>query len=171
MKIKITLTIIFCFISILPAQQNKPTTSDISIEVITETIQITNKPQIILIRITCSSITDLQYLSMKYTNSSANWSLISALLNGESLWLLQSDSASDNDKVLAWNSNKNESNFLLYPSDWQTIFTLDLEIQINLMNISSLTIDSQDQIILDAIYNCITYECITSGRGNTIIFK
>ena len=108
---------------------------------------------------------------MKYANSSANWSLISALLNGESLWLLQSDSASDNDRVLAWNSNKNESNFLLYPSDWQTIFTLDLEIQINLMNISSLTIDSQDQIILDAIYNGITYECITSGRGNTIIFK
>lgn len=159
------------FSTVLFAQEENLVTSEINFEVVSESLQITKKPQTVSVRITCGSGEFVQFFNLRFAETDAVWSLISARLNGDSLWLIQSNSAPSQNKVLSWETEKGKSQLILYPAAWQSDYVLDLEIQINLEKTSDIVKDTDDTILLGANLPSGSYECSPAGRGNIISVK
>ncbi len=157
--------------TVLFAQQENLVTSAIKFEVVSESLQITEKPQTVSVKITCGSGDFGKFFNLRIAKTDAVWSLISARLNGDSLWLIQSNSAPSQNEVLSWETEKSKSQLILYPAAWQSAYVLDLEIQINLEQSSNIVKDTDEMILLGANLPSGSYECSPAGRGNRISFK
>jgi hypothetical protein len=157
--------------TVLFAQQENLITSEIKFEVDSESLQITEKPQTISVKIACESAEVVQFYNLRFAETDAVWSLISARLNGDSLWLIQSNSAPSQNKVLSWETEKSKSHLILFPASWQSGYVLELEIQINLEHTSNIVNDTDEKILLGANLPSGSYESSPFGRGNRISFK
>ncbi len=163
--------VIFLFFYNSTAQTVIPKNSDIKIEVKTDTLQITANPQIISIEITKEAVENPHSFRIKFNKIESFWTLINASLNGEKLWLIQANSSATNEKVLAWNYDKNESKLILFPFRWSTPYYLEIDVQINMKNISSLKKETAAKVNLLAELPEGLFEAMPVGDGNVISLK
>ncbi len=167
-KSPIKFTAFLLFSTVLFAQQENLVISEINFEVVSESLQITKKHQTVSLRITCGSGEFVQFFNLRFAGTDPVLSLISARLNGDSLWLIQSNSAPSQNEVLAWEFENSKCQLILYPAAWQSTYVLDLEIQINLEHSSNIVKDTDETILLGANLPSGSYECSPAGRGNRI---
>lgn len=169
--VKRTAIIIILFASFplfLLAQTDRPITYDLTIEVLNETLKSNKDPQNIIVIINCNSAQDLQALTLKMNKMKSVWSVISAKINEQTLWLIKADVSASNDKVLAWNHKTESSELKLYPSAWQVPYVLELEIQLNLNDTNGSLKESTETLIMEATVSGTSYQCATEGRGNQL---
>jgi hypothetical protein len=153
------------------SQQVKPVTADIALEVITQSLKLSQEPQRLVLKISCQSAQEIQCFDLKLTTVQAIWSVVSATLNDQSLWLIKSGMSVNQDKILAWDFSTEDSKLSLFTHPWQVPYVLQLELQVNLKNINELSEDYADNLILESIMSGESFQCSTIGRGNRINFE
>jgi hypothetical protein len=155
----------------LLSQQILPVISDIEYKIISDTLNILKEPQNITISILNQSQEKVRVFKLKFENVKVRWTPVRGSLNSENLWLIQSNESTGHSNVLAWNYDSNNNDFIFYQSDWETPFNLELELQVNLLDISSSRGKLTDNVVLEATTNNGIYSCNSPGRSNTVYFK
>lgn len=150
------------------AQDTKPTTSSLTFEVLNTSLKMSKEPQNINILINCDGSQNIEAVTLKITQIKAVWSVVSAKLNDQSLWLIKSEDGGNKSNVLAWNLNTQDSELILFPNEWSTPYTMELEIQLNLDDIKNSQNEVPTTIIMEAIMAGISYQCSPTGRGNQL---
>jgi hypothetical protein len=153
---------------LLTAQNTNRRTSDIQINVKTESLEKSIQPQQLLCEINKNNQETPLSLSIGIENVDSDLTLVSAKINNTDLWLINSTVAATNDKVIAWNFDKENSRLLIYPYSWNSPYVLDLDIQVNLKNISSIETNSTTSITLTSELRSGLVDALPAGRGNEI---
>ena len=156
------------FIQVMYAQNDIQKTSDVQIDVKTEFLEKTKQPQQLSVQINKNSFETPGYFSIALDNIESVLTLLSAQRNNEDLWLLNSTSASSNEKVITWNFDKENSRLNIYPYNWNSTYVLDLNIQVNFKNISSIENETSTIVVLTAELGGSLFEALPSGEGNNI---
>ena len=99
------------------------------------------------------------------------WTLVSARLNNESIWLVNADSKSERENVLAWNYDAEQSLLRLYPSDWQSGYDLELTVRVSILQPGLVKKSDTRSIALEADLGGTKYHCSPSGSGSDMTFK
>jgi hypothetical protein len=170
-KYLLTFFSIFLTISSALSQQVLPVLTEIKYQVISDTLKITNKPQIITLVITNESGEKLNALQVRFAKLDMYWTLIRGSLNKKNLWLIQSDISPAQKNVLAWEYNEANKQLILYQENFSTPFRLELEIQLNLVEYSLNQKEFDDNIIVEAITPSGVYNCYSGDGSNKIHFK
>ena len=153
------------------AQEILPSLSDIQYEIQADSLSRANTSQDVFISITCASINEVSNYVLKIEEAAALLTVVSAEINNESIWLINDKSKSDRDNVLAWYYYPEENVLRLYPSDWQTSYTLDLVVRINLLKPSAIVKKARSSVNLQIESETGNFQCATTGRGNRIAFR
>jgi hypothetical protein len=167
-------TIIFgisLILNSLNAQDNLPTYSAVQYEVQADSILKTNEPQDMLISISCSSPGGLNAYEIKIDNLKVLWTLVSARLNEEPIWLLNADSKSDKDNVLSWNYDQGKNLLRLYPSDWQAGYDLEVIVSLSILQPALLVKNDSRIVTLETDIGGQKYKCFPRGSGGDMMFK
>lgn len=167
-KFYIIIIVFLVNIQLLYAQNDNPKTSDIQINVKTESLEKTKQAQQLSLEINKNSLDTPGYLSIAFDNIESVLTLVSAKRNNEDLWLLNSSSPSSNEKVINWNFDKENSQLNIYPYNWNSTFVLDLNIQVNIKNISSIESETSTTIVLTTELGGSLFEALPTGQGNNI---
>lgn len=164
---------IICFIILfnlqfLLAQNSNQKTSDIQINVITESLEKTKNPQQLTIEINKNTLNTPANLSVEIENVDADLTLVSAKLNNQDLWLINTSTSANNDKVLAWSYDKETQQLKLYPYNWNSTYILEIDVQVNMKNISQIENQQSTNIILISEISGGTFEALPTGNGSEI---
>ena len=162
---------IFLSLISLCVQDNLPTYSAVQYEVRADSLLKTNEPQDLIISISASSSGGLAAFELKIYDLKVLWTLVSAKLNDEPIWLINTDSKSDKQNVLAWKYESEENLLRLYPSDWQSGYNLELMVRLSILQPGSLANNDSKSIALEADLGGQRYQCSPSGSGNDMTFK
>jgi len=165
LKRNLILLFSFSVITALQAQSTIPVNNNITIEILSPNLQISNEPQFLQTKILVQSAQPLQYLDLKLVQTEATWSVVSANLNGKPIWLVQSDTTVNNPDVLGWSFNKDDFTLRLQPAAWVMPYTLELEMQINLTNLKNMETITLDEVRALVQLPGGLYSCASSGRG------
>jgi len=163
--------IIVFFLLFLVSNMSAQSSSDLTFEVLNDSLELTNKSQEISIQITNQMLRTPQSYSIAFENIECNWMLIDVKLNGEKLWLIKANTLATNEKVIAWNFDKRNSKLILYPYSWNSPYVLELIVQVNIKNSSSDKNKSSAEITLNAELGDVTIEAMPTGRGKNIEIK
>ena len=163
--------LIFFFAPILLAQEIKPVISNVKYQIVTESLVLANYPQDLEIEINKEINENIQSLILGIPDLNAELYVVSAQLNGEQIWLIRSDNAARNAKVLAWNYNAKTSQLSLYPPDWRTNYRLEITLTIHLIKGTVDNITKIKKVIAEAEIQGRKYLCNVQGRGNEVIIK
>ncbi|MCK5032341.1 MAG: hypothetical protein KAS18_01875 [Calditrichia bacterium] len=167
-KLYIVSLVILINLQFLYAQNINRKTSDLQINVNTESLEKSIQPQELLVEINKNIQVTPGFMSIVIENLESGLTLVSAKLNNEDLWLINSTASSTNEKVVAWNYDKENSSLIIYPYNWNSPYILDLNIQVNLKNISSIDSNTSTAIILATELGGSLFEALPTGRGNNI---
>lgn len=167
-KIIILLIFLLFGLQTTNAQNTNQKTAEIQISVKTEFLEKKIQSQQLLVEINKNNNDTTGYFGIEIKNTESTLTLVSAKRNNEDLWLLNSKSSVANENVLAWNFDKNNSKLILYPYNWNSPYLLDLNIQVNLKNISTIESNSSPEIILTAEVEGKLFEANPTGQGNKI---
>jgi len=152
--------------------QDEPLTSDISYEVLTDVLEIADKPQTLIISINCNSDGPVQYLALDLQGIPSVMSLVSATLNNKPLWLIQSKGAEQTlPNILSWHFEKENSRLVLYPGSWAAGYLLDIEIQVSIDKLNEIRTEESETVRMETQLPSGKFSAISSGRGNKIIFQ
>ena len=155
-------------LQILLAQNSNQKTSDIQINVLTESLEKTKNPQQLSLEINKNTLTTPGYLSINFENVDAILTLVTAKLNNQELWLINNSTSANNDKVLAWNFDKDSQQLYLYPHDLNSTYILEINIQVNFKNVSAIENQQSATIILTSEISGQTFEALPTGNGSEI---
>jgi hypothetical protein len=158
-------------VSMLSAQAIKPNNSNIKLEVLNEDINPDEKNQIIRLQLTCETPEEVKSYFIRFEKTPARWAVVSAELNGESLWLLKTNARVTNGKALAWDFENNTDQLRLFPFNWQTPYVLDLQLQSDIHNHSKENDYSEEKVVLEADLESDIYTASPTGRGNIITVR
>jgi hypothetical protein len=153
------------------AQVIKPATTEIRHEVLDELIDVDQEDQTLNLQVTSLISAGVQYFNIGFEKIPARWSLISAQLNGETLWLVKANIHPGNEKVLAWDYNPDSKEIRLYPHGWPAPYVLDLQIQLNIEGVVDTEQISDDNVLLEAELSAGAYLATPTGRGNKISLR
>ena len=169
-RIFIILSIFLMLIS-LNAQENLPTYSAVEYEIQPDSLFKSNEPQDILISIFSSSSGGLDAYELKIYDLKVMWTIVSAKLNDESIWLVNDDSKSDRDNVLAWKYDSEQNLLRLYPSEWQSGYDLELMVRLNILQPGLVKKNDTKSIALEVNIGDAKYQCSPRGTGSDMTFK
>ena len=163
---------ILCLIfpMILFAQEDLPVTPDVEVEVLTTELDRSTKPQTVQALITVRSA-DLTSLNLNFADLHSSVTPVAVTRGNENLWLINSDEANANNKVLAWQYITSEKTTQLLPGKWNTPYTLILELQVSFERMRELKKLSELTFILLAEINGTTFIASPIGRGQNITLK
>jgi len=170
-KIYTTILGIFLFLVSLGAQDNLPVYSSVEYEVQADSLLKTNEPQQISISLSSNSSTGIDAYELKIYDLKILWTIVSASLNAEPIWLINADSKSDQENVLAWNYNSEQNLLRLYPSDWQAGYDLELIVRLSILQPGLIMKSDLKNISLETELGGVKYKCIPRGSGDNITFK
>ena len=162
---------IFLLLVSLGAQDNLPTYSAVQYEIQADSLMKTNQPQEMLISISAASSGNLDAYEIKIYDLKVHWTVISASFNDEPLWLVNSDSKSDNMNVLAWNYDPEENILRLHPSDWQSGYNLNVTVRLSILQPALVKKSDSKNIALEADLGGVRYQCSQNGSGGEMTFK
>ena len=164
----IVLLLFFVNLQFLNAQNANRKSTDIQINVNTESIEKTIQPQELLVEINKNIQAKPGYMSIGIENVDAGLTLVGAKLNNEELWLINSATSSTNEKVVAWDFEEENSRLVIYPFNWNSPYLLDLKIQVNLKNLSSIENNNNVTVVLTSQLLNELVEALPTGNGNVI---
>lgn len=167
-KLYVVFLVLLFNLQFLNAQGTNQKTSEIQINVKTESIEKSIQPQELSLEINKNNQETPGFLSIEIENIESVLTLVSVKRNNEDLWLLNSSTASSNEKVIAWEFDKENSRIIVYPYNWNSPYTLDLNIQVNLKNISSIENNISTSIVLTTEMSGGLFDALPTGRGNEI---
>jgi len=167
-KFYIVFLVFLINLQILTAQNNNRSTSEIQINVKTESLEKTIQPQELSVEINKNNQETPGFLSIGFDDIESSLTLVSAKLNNVDLWLINTTTSATNEKVVAWNFDKENSRLVIYPYSWNSPYILDLNIQVNLKNISSVKSNTSTAIILTTELRGSLFDALPTGRGNEI---
>ena len=169
-RIFIILVIVLSLIS-LNAQDNLPVFSDVQYELQADSLLKTNQPQEITISISCNSPGELDAYEIKIYDLRVLWTIVSARIDGEPLWLVNMNSRSEKENVLAWYYDREENLVRLHPSNLSSAYTLEVTIQASILQPALLT-DSESRLVrVEANLDGQKYRCTPAGSGGEMRFK
>ncbi len=155
----------------LYAQDNLPTYSAVQYEVQADSLLKTNEPQDLLISITCNASGGLDTYELKIYDLKVLWTIVSATLNNEPIWLVNTDSKSDKENVLAWKYDSQLHVLRLYPFEWQSGYELELMIRLSILQPGLVAKSDSKSIVLEADLGGRKYQCSPRGSGSDMTFK
>jgi hypothetical protein len=153
------------------AQDNLPVYSAVQYEVRADSLVKTNQPQEVTISISCSSPGDLKYYELKIYDLKVLWTLVSATLNDQPIWLVNAGSKSENEKVLAWHYDSEQNLLRLFPMGWQSGYRLKVTVRASILQPALLEKTDGRVVILEAEVGGQKYQCSTTGSGGDMTFK
>ncbi len=153
------------------AQVTLPSISDIQYEIQADSLSRANTSQDVSLSITCGSINEVKSYVLKIEEAAALLTVISAEFNNEAIWLINSKSKSDKENVLSWYYFPKENVLRLYPSDWQSSYTLNLVVRINLLRPFAIAKKTRSFVNLVVESDAGKFQCATIGMGNRVAFK
>lgn len=169
-RISIFLVIGLSLVS-LSAQDNLPVTSAAEYEVQADSLLRTNEPQDLQILITCNSPGGLDAYEIKIQDLKVLWTLVSANLNGEALWLVNAGKRSENENVLAWEYDREQSLLRLFPNEWAAGHQLEVAVRASILQPGLLKKTDSKVIALEADMGGQKFQCTTTGSGGDMTFK
>jgi hypothetical protein len=131
----------------------------------------TNQPQDLIISISCTSPVGLEAYEIKIYDLKVLWTIVSANLNDQSIWLVNADSKSDNENVLAWYYDSEQNLLRLHPSEWQSGYILDIKIRASILQPALLEKNDSQIVTLEANVGGQKYQCSPGGSGDDMTFK
>ena len=170
LRISIVLVIGLSLVSLF-AQDNLPATSAAEYEVQADSLLRTNQPQDVTLLISCNSPGGLDAYEIKIKDLKVLWTLVSASLNGESLWLVNAGARSEKENVLAWQYDT-ERNFLrLYPNEWASGYQLEVTVRASILQPALLEKTDSKIISVEVDLGGQYFQCATTGSGGDMTFK
>jgi len=169
-RFSIILGILLSLVS-LYAQDNLPVYSAVQYEVQADSLLKTNQPQNVTISISSSSPGGLETYEIKIYNLKVLWILVSANLNDESIWLVNAESRSENEKVLAWEYDAEQNLLRLFPAEWPSGYRLEVTVRASILQPVLLEKNDSQIVTLEADVGGQKYQCATTGSGDDITFK
>ena len=97
--------------------------------------------------------------------------IVSAKLDNEDIWLVNADSKSDRENVLAWEYDSDQNLLRIFPSDWQSGYDLELMVRLNILQPGLVKKNDTKSIALEADIGGTKYKCSSRGTGNDMTFK
>ena len=167
----IVLLIVFINLQLIYAQSANRKSTDIQISVNTESIEKTIQPQELVMEINKNIQGQPGFMSVGFENVESGLTLVSAKLNNDELWLINSAASSTNEKVIAWDFDEENSRLVLYPYNWNSPYVLELNIQVNLKNLSSIENSDNANVILTSKLSNEMVDALPTGNGNVIQIK
>ena len=153
------------------AQIVKPVNPNIIMEVLSESKNIDDEDQYIQVQISCQTFDVVNTIFLSFENTPARWTVVSAQLNDELLWLLKAGTKTTHDKVLAWDFDESMRELKLFPSNWQVPYVLDLQLQMNMNDRGKIQTQYQDKIIVEADLITGDFSASPTGRGDIITLR
>ena len=153
------------------AQDNLPVYSAVQYEVRADSLLKTNQPQEVTILISCNSSGGLDAYEIKIDDLKVLWTLVSANLNDQSVWLVNAESKSDNEKVLAWQYDSEQDLLRLFPADWSSGYQLEVTVRASILQPALLEKNDSRIVLLEVDVGGQKYQCATSGSGGDMTFK
>jgi hypothetical protein len=169
-RIFIVLVIGLSLVSLF-AQDNLPLTSAVQYEVQADSLLRSNQPQDLTLIITCNSAAGLDAYEIKIHGLNVMWTLVSANLNNEQLWLVNADERSGRANVLAWEYDSEQALLRLFPNAWAAGHQLEVTVRASILQPALLKKTSSKLIALEVDMGGQKYRCETSGTGGDMTFK
>ena len=169
-RIFIILSIFLLQISVY-AQENLPTYSAVEYEIQADSLLISNEQQDMLLSISSSSSGGLDAYELKIYDLKVLWTLVSAKLNDEAIWLFNAGSKSDRENVLAWEYDSEQNLLRVYPSAWQSGYDLELMVRLSILQPGLVKKNDAKSIALEADIGGTKYQCSPRGTGSDMTFK
>ena len=165
------ITGIFLSLISLYAQDNLPTYSAVQYEVQADSLFRSNEPQEVIISISSSSSPGPEAYELKIYDLKTLWTLVSAKLNNEAIWLVNADSKSDNQNVLSWNYDQELSLLRLYPPDWPSEYELEVTVRLSILEPGLVKKSNAKSLALEADLGGARFQCSPRGSGGDMSFK
>jgi hypothetical protein len=153
------------------AQDNLPVTSTVEYEVRADSLLKTNQPQELKILISCNSPGGQEAYEIKIYDLKVLWTLVSAKLNDEQIWLVNGDSKSENEQVLTWQNDSAQNLLRLYPADWQSGYRLEVTVRASILEPALLKRTGSRIVALETDSGGQKFQCSTTGSGRDMTFK
>ena len=155
----------------LYAQDTLPVNSAMQYEVQADSLLKSNQPQNLQIIISCNSSAGLNFYEIKINGLKVLWTLVSAKLNEQPVWLVNSNTRTDNNKVLAWYYDSEQSLLRLYPAEWEATYVLDLTVSASILQPAKLSKSDSKLVSLEADLGGQKFTCVTTESGGEMTFK
>ena len=152
------------------SQENLPVTQDVQVEVVTSELEKNSKSQNLQVKISCNAAAPGQKLILDLREIKGLLMPISVRRDDESLWLIKSADANDNNIVLAWETI-DDAKLQLSPGNWTTPFSLELQIQVSFTNLKDVPNISGTQLDITVLTGSAESLAAPTGRGNQISLK
>jgi len=168
------LTLVIFSLFILPglwAQDTLPALAAIQYQIQTDSLSRTSSPQDITVSVFAGSVSDLSDLSLSIDDVSAYWTVVSANLGDQTLWLINAQVPSEKQNVLAWQFDQKDNSLYFYPREDQLSSDLTLVVRLNLLRPNRIVRRISTTINLLADIGNVRYQCVATGSGNTISFR
>jgi len=162
---------IIVFIIHAGAQNNIPLRSDITYEVSADSLQRNNSPQDLTISISSGTIDDVDKFILSLSDTQVLWTVVSAEMNGQPLWLIMNETKAERADILAWQYDSNENELKLFPPSVGMNYELDLVLQVNLLNSNKLHKASGKEVVLVTESDGNAASCSLKGNGNRVGFR
>ena len=145
--------------------------SDILFALSGDSLLRNNNPQDLNLSITCSSVEQIEAYILKLDEVDVLWTIVSAELNDQPLWLIMSESKSERSDILAWYYNQEEKSLRFFPPEIGTNYNLNIMLRINLLKANRIQKRMSKQISLETQTARGLERCSTSSTGNMITFR
>jgi len=169
-RILIILSIFLLQISVY-AQENLPTYSAVEYEIQADSLLKSNEQQDMLISISSSSSGGLDAFELKIYDLKVMWTIVSAKLDNEEIWLVNSGAKSERENVLAWEYDSDQNLLRIFPSDWQSGYDLELMVRLNILQPGLVKKNDTKSIALEVDIAGTKYQCSPRGTGSDMTFK
>ncbi len=170
-KLNLIILIIVAMIFYAGAQNPVSTRTDISYEVSADSLIRNNSPQDLNLSITCESGEDIDAYVLILAGTEALWTVVSAELNDQPLWLIMDEGKAERNDILAWQYDQVEKVLRFYPPPGSNNYDLNMVLQINLLRSNSIQKKSVREVALEAQSAGGLSRCSTIDAGNRIAFK
>jgi hypothetical protein len=155
----------------LYAQDNLPVYFAVQYEVQADSLLRSNQPQDLTLLISCNSPAGLDAYEIKIYDLKVLWTLVSANLNDEPLWLVNANAKSEKENVLAWQYDSDQSLLRLFPNEWEAGHQLEIKVKASILQPSLLKKSDSKEIILEANRGGQKYQCSPTASGRDMTFK
>jgi hypothetical protein len=170
-KMMIILFAITGFILQVDAQDSLPQRSDIIYEVSADTLQRNNSPQDITLSINNGATENIDTFILSLRDTEVLWTVVSAQMNQQPLWLIMKEGAAERNDILAWQYDREEKMLRLYPPAVGVSYDLDLVLKLNLLRSNQIKKLSGREVLLVTESGGELSRCSLEGSGNQVTFR
>jgi len=170
-QVSIFLWLVVFLISSGRGQDLLPARTDIVYEISADSLSLNNVPQDLNLSITCGSSDVINAYILRLDETAVLWTIVSAELNNQPLWLIMNENNSERSDILAWQYDPLEKVLRFYPPKISTNYDIKIALRICLLQAGHIQKKSSKEVALEALTTNGIARCTTKGPGNRVVFK